>query len=229
MFFKFFIFQATSQFFLKFCITHSTFMKYNSSVLSQLKRYILWSKATHEGVNFWDFRNPESKFDKFLISILKRQVTSSSDFSSFFSVITHNSFVNFQFMHFLIWTKGSQESTSFGKFKCSDKKLPNSMCHFRTSFSSNFAWLFGVMKYNSSVIFYVKHYILCTKGTNQSVNFLDFLVLGSKFTKFLLFLKEKICFSSNFTPLFSIMRHSWNFMYFQQKEPIKVQIGWNFT
>ena len=37
----------------------------------------------------------QSKFVKFLMSILKRQVNSSSDFTSFFSVITHNSSVNF--------------------------------------------------------------------------------------------------------------------------------------
>ena len=74
------------------------------------------------------------------------------------------------------------------------------------------------------------------KGTNESANCLDFWVLGSKFTKFLSFLKQQICFSSNFASLFSIMRYitplylfSWSFIYFQQKEPIKVQVWWNFT
>ena len=43
---------------------------------------------------------------------------------------------------------------------------------------------------------------------NQSATILDFIVPGSKFTKFLSFLKQKI-FSSNFAPLFSIMS---NFM-----------------
>ena len=42
------------------------------------------------------------------------------------------------------------------------------------------------------IFFLVKYYILCTKGTNQSANFWDFWVLGSKFTKFLSFLKQKI-------------------------------------
>ena len=48
------------------------------------------------------------------------------------------------------------------------------------------------------------------------------------------FLKKQISFSSNFVPHFSVMRHnssilfSWIFFYFQQKEPIKVQIWWNF-
>ena len=33
-------------------------------------------------------------------------------------------------MHFLLWTKGSHESTNFDTFKCSDENLPNSSCHF---------------------------------------------------------------------------------------------------
>ena len=33
-------------------------------------------------------------------------------------------------MHFLLWTKGSHESTNFDTFKCSDENLLNSPCHF---------------------------------------------------------------------------------------------------
>ena len=65
-------------------------------------------------------------------------------------------------------------------------------------------------------------------------NFLDFLVLGSKFNKFFSYLKKKknlqiFHYSSvswDITPLYLF---SWNFIYFQQKKPIKVQIWWNFT
>ena len=71
-----------------------------------------------------------SKFVKFIMSILKRQVNSSSDFSSFFSVITHNSSVHFYLMHFLLWTKGSYESTKFDTFKGFGENLSNSSCHF---------------------------------------------------------------------------------------------------
>ena len=48
------------------------------------------------------------------------------------------------------------------------------------------------------------------KRDQSSAKFLDFLVLLSKFTKFLAFLKQKVSFSSNFAPLFSIMRHKKN-------------------
>ena len=102
------------------------------------------------------------------------------------------------------------------------------------SFSSNFTWLFSVVKDNSSILFQVKDYILCTKWTNQSANVGDFWVLGSKFTKFLSILKQQIGFCSHFVSIFSIMRHNssvlffnWNCTYFQQKEPTKVQIWWN--
>ena len=70
-----------------------------------------------------------SKFLKFLVSILKRQVSSSSIFVSFFIVMTHNSSVNFKVIHFLLWAKGSHQSSNFDTFKCSGENLPNS-CHF---------------------------------------------------------------------------------------------------
>ena len=43
---------------------------------------------------------------KLLMSILKRQVSSSSVFVSFFTVMKHNFSVNLKLMHFLLWTKG---------------------------------------------------------------------------------------------------------------------------
>ena len=47
-------------------------------------------------------------------------------------------------------------------------------------------------------------------------------------------LKQQVSFFSNFASFFSVMRQnlyifSWNFIYFQQKEHIKVQIWWSFT
>ena len=94
----------------------------------------------------------------------------------------------------------------------------------RVSFSSNLEWLFSVMKYNSSVLFQAKHYVLCTKGTNQSANFLDFLVLWSKFIKFLSFSKKnrfffKFCTTLQYLQYF----FSWNFIYTFNKRSLSVQ------
>ena len=64
------------------------------------------------------------------MSIFIWQVNSSSNFVSFFIVITHYSLVNFKFMHFLLWIKGSHQIPNFETFECSGENLLNSSCHF---------------------------------------------------------------------------------------------------
>ena len=122
----------------------------------------------------------------------------------------------------------------FEIFKCSGENLPNSSCHF-----PDHKPVFLQILHDSSVSWkitplYFKDYILCTKRTNQSANFEDFWVLGSKFTKIFHFWNNKLVFlqilrqssiSWDITPLYFF---HWNFIYFQQKENIKVQIWWNF-
>ena len=71
-----------------------------------------------------------SKFVKFLTSILKRQVSSSSVFVSFSIVMTDNFSVNFTVIQVLLWAKGSHQSSNFDTFECSGENLPNSSCHF---------------------------------------------------------------------------------------------------
>ena len=71
-----------------------------------------------------------SKFVKFLMSILKWQINSSSNFASLLIVMTHKSSVNFNLIHFLLWPKGSHQSPNFYNFKCSVENLPNSSCQF---------------------------------------------------------------------------------------------------
>ena len=75
------------------------------------------------------FRVLRSNFVKFM-SILKRQVSSSSIFVSFFIIMTHNSTVNLKLIHFLLWRKGSYQSSNFDTFKCSGENLQSSSCHF---------------------------------------------------------------------------------------------------
>ena len=97
-----------------------------------------------------------SKFVKFFLSILKRQFNSSSIFVSFFIVMTHNSYVSFKRIHFLLWIKGSHQSSNSDTCECSGENLPNSSSHFpnhKSVFSSNFTSPFSVMKDNSSVVF----------------------------------------------------------------------------
>ena len=73
-------------------------------------------------LHFWVLK---SQFVKFLMSVLKWKVNSSSYFALFFIVMTQNSPVNFKVIPFLLWTKGSHQSSNFNTFNCSGENLPN--------------------------------------------------------------------------------------------------------
>ena len=94
-----------------------------------------------------------SKFVK--LSILKRQGSSSSIFVSFFIVMKHNSAVNLKLIHFLLWPKGSHQSSNFDTFECFGENLSNSSSFSKQqiSFSSNFASLFNVWKITPLYVF----------------------------------------------------------------------------
>ena len=118
------------------------------------------------------------------MSVLKRQVNSSSDFSPFFSVVAYNSFVNLQLMHFLLWKKASHENTNFDTFTCSDENLPNSFCHF-PNHKSVFLQILQhslvyIVRHNSFILFQLKLYILSTKVTYQSTNLVKFQLSSRK-------------------------------------------------
>ena len=125
------------------------------------------------------------------MSIWKQQVNSSSNFVSFFIVMTHDSSINFKHILFLLWIKGSHQSCNFETFKCSGENLPYSH-HF-----PNHKPVFLQILHHSSVLW---------KITRAS--FWDFLVLKSTFTKVLSFWKQQISFSSHFASIFRVMRHN---------------------
>ena len=72
----------------------------------------------------------ESKFFRFLMSILKWQVNSPSNFASFFIFMTHNSSADFKIILFLLWIKGSHHYPNFETLNSSGENLPYSSCHF---------------------------------------------------------------------------------------------------
>ena len=98
-----------------------------------------------------------------------------------------------------------------------------SFSKLQVSFSWNFGWLFRVMKYSFSVRFYVKRYILCTKGTNQNRTFENFECSGQN--------SPSSCHIWNNTSVFLRTLHhssvlwdinplyffSWNFIYLKVK------------
>ena len=150
------------------------------------------------------------KIVKFLMSIFKWQVNYSSDFPHS-SVSLHNIAREFLAHEFSTLDKRISWKYQFWHFQfshCFDENLPYSSCHFPNNKSIFLQILHhSSVTCKSSVHFWVKRYILCTGRTNKSANFSDALVLGSKFIKSLSFLKQKVYFSSNFSPIFSIMRH----------------------
>ena len=135
-------------------------------------------------------------------------------------------------MHFLLWAKGSHQSPNFETSECSGENLPNSSCHFpnQKSFFSNFASVFSFMKdhlyyFRSNVIYFAQ------KEPIKVQIFENFECSGENLPNSLcLFPNHKSVFlqilyhfsvSWDITPLYFF---SWNFIYFQQKESIKVQL-----
>ena len=105
-------------------------IRHNSSVIFFGQTLYTLVKGARENTRLLDFWVLGSKLVKFFISILKRQVNSSSSFALIFIVMTYNSSVNLKVTLFLFWTKWSQQSPTFDAFKCSGEKLPNFSYHF---------------------------------------------------------------------------------------------------
>ena len=141
-------------------------------------------------------------------------------------------------MHALFWTKGSHQSPNFDTSKCSGENLPNSWCHFpnhksvflQTLHDSSVPWkITPLYLFRSNVKYFarkepVKVQILETFecSDQNSPNSCHFWNNKLVFLQIL----HHSSVSWDITPLYFF---SWNFIYFQQKELIKVQIWWNFT
>ena len=153
-------------------------------------------------------------------------------------------------MHFLLWTKGFHQSSNFDTFKCSGENLANSSCYFpnhKSVFFANFALLFSLMKDNSSVIFYLKRYIIfyrqnssnssCQFWNNKSIPLQFFIILQCQHTKILSWWSTKgvlpyfqprlLSEILTITNLWHAPCRVWTctcVFYFGEKDPIKVPI-----
>ena len=126
----------------------------------------------------------------------------------------------------------------FEIFECSGENLPNSSCHFPNHKSvflqilhdSSVSWKITPLHFFRSKVIYlarkgpIKVQILETFECldQNSPNSCHFWNNKSVFLQIL----HQSSVSWDITPLYFF---SLNFIYFQQKEPIKVQIRWNFT
>ena len=125
------------------------------------------------------------------------------------SVSWHLIPLKFSGWNITLWTKRAHQGTNFQIFECFNQNSLNFTCQFwnhKVNVYSNFASLFSVMKYNSSIFFYLKPLYFGQKELIK-VKFSDFWVFGWKFNKFLMScLKLQVSFSLNFASLFSVMR-----------------------
>ena len=118
-----------------------------------------------------------SKFTKVLMSILKRQVNSSSNFLSFFIFMTNNFPVNFKLIHFLTLDKRIPSKYRFRDFQVLWWKFPKFLMSFlkvQISFPSNFASLFSAIKHNSSALFLTQALHTLVKDSPLKCKFLRF-------------------------------------------------------
>ena len=141
-------------------------------------------------------------------------------------------------MHFLLWRKGSHQSPNFDTSKCSGEILSYSSCHFPNHKSiflqilhdSSVSWKITTLYISKLNVLY-----FAWKGLIE-VQIFEILSARIKIHQILVIFERtnwfffKFCITLSvlwdITPLYFF---SWIFIYFQQKEPIKVQIWWNFT
>ena len=140
------------------------------------------------------------------MSVLKWKVNSSSNFALFFIAMTHNSSVNFKVIPFLLWTKGSRQSSNFDTFKCSGKNLPNFSCHFSNHKSvflqnlqkSSVSWKITSLYFCSSNIIYFGH--------KETIKLNFFECSGQKFL--MLIKKRQVSSYSIFVSFFIVMTNN---------------------
>ena len=123
--------------------------------------------------------------------------------------MTHNSSVNFKLTHFLLWIKGSHQIFNFETFECSGKNLPNHksvflqiLHHFSVSWNITPLYFFS-----SDILYFVQ------KEPINMYTFEAFECSGQNSSNYLCQFwnnrsipKLQVSFSSNFAPLFSVMK-----------------------
>ena len=112
------------------------------------------------------------------MSILNWQVNSSSNFISFFIVMTQNSLVNFKLIHFLLWIKWSHQSRNYMTFERAMAKIyliPHVIFESTSQFSFKFVSIFSAIKHNSFILFLAQTLHTLFKRSPLQCKFLRFL------------------------------------------------------
>ena len=130
---------------------------------------MLWTTRAHQSTYFQIFEyfnecspNSSSQFWNYKVKVY-------SNFASLFSVMKGNCSVFFLSEAFILWTKRARQSEIFKLLSGWVKihQIPYVIFKTTSQFFLNFASLFSVMRDNSSVLFYLKLYMIWTKGAHQ--------------------------------------------------------------
>ena len=117
------MFQATSQFSLKFCITFQCHdiipLKFSTWNIT------LWTKRAHQSTNFQIFECFNESSPNSSCQFWNHKVKAYSNLTSPFSVMRNKSSVQFQLKMYMLWTKGAHQSAKFQTFDCLRKISPN--------------------------------------------------------------------------------------------------------
>ena len=118
-------FETTSRFLSKLCIPLQFHERLLLCTFLAQTIYTLVKRSPSKCKRL-RLRALRSKFIKFVMSILKWQVNSSSDFESFFIVMTHNFSVDFDLILFRLWIKGFHQYPNLETLNFSGENLPYS-------------------------------------------------------------------------------------------------------
>ena len=172
-------------------------------------------KRSPSKCKFPDFRLLAWKLTKFLKSFFKPQVSFPLNFASPFSVMTHNFFEIFYLKHYMLLTKKAHKCTIFQTLSALIKVhlIPHAV--FETTVSGfiqilHHCWaswkIISMNLFCSNLIYFGQKYPIKAK-------FLDFWVVGWKFTKLLVwYLKPQVSFSVNLASLFNVTRDNSSFL-----------------
>ena len=147
-------------------------IRHNSSVTFMAQTLHTLVKGAHRNTNVLAFWHIGSIFVTFFMSILKRQVHSSSNVAQIFIFMAHNSSLIFKVI--------ANQKPNFETFKCSGDNLRNFPCHFSNHKSvflqrldhSSLPWKITLLYFFSSNIIYFGH-----KTHKKLVRFYRYIVV----------------------------------------------------
>ena len=153
-----------------------------------------------------------SKFSKFLMSFFNAPVSSSSNFATFFTVMTHNSYVLFFGSNIIFFRQKQHIKVHVSRLATARIKINQISGVIFGTKSQFFLKLCITLQWHEIQLFWTfssKNVYSFDKRSPSKCKFLDFWLLTWQLTKFLMsFFKPPVSFALNFASLFSVLRNN---------------------